>query len=53
MFSVQLSYDIVPEAGEAGDGNYLNPLIRELAAIESEKSLQKAAQKTGVSYRYF
>ena len=37
MFSVQLSYDIVPDAGETGDGggNYLNPLIRELAAIES------------------
>ena len=28
-------------------------MIRDLAAIESEKSLQKAAQKTGVSYRYF
>ena len=51
MYSINLSYDIVPaENAQSGFGN---PLIRELAAIESEKSLQKAAKKLGVSYRYF
>lgn len=51
MYSIDLSYSIVPsEAAQTGFGN---PLIRELEAIESEKSLKMAAQKLGVSYRYF
>lgn len=55
MFSVQLSYDIVSSEESPAEKTdaYLHPLIRELAAIESEKSLQKAAKRIGVSYRYF
>lgn len=51
MYSVDLSYSIVP-AAEARPG-IANPLIRQLAAIESERSLQKAAKSLGVSYRHF
>ena len=51
MFAVDLSYDIVP-AEEATPG-IRNALIRSLEAIESERSLQGAAKKLGLSYRYF
>ena len=49
MFAVDLSYDIVP-AEEASPG-IRNALIRSLEAIESERSLQGAAKKLGLSYR--
>ena len=51
MYSVEFTYNIVP-AGEA-DSGLTNPLIRQLAAIESGQGLQQAARQLGVSYRYF
>ncbi|MFU0842851.1 MAG: Transcriptional regulator, LysR family [Burkholderia sp.] len=50
MYRVELSYDLVSE-GEPQPG-IRNRLVTELEAIRQEQSLQKAAKKLGVSYRY-
>lgn len=50
MYSVELSYDLVSES-EPQSG-IRNRLVTELEAIRQEQSLQKAARRLGVSYRY-
>ncbi|MDO5532923.1 substrate-binding domain-containing protein, partial [Sutterella sp.] len=50
MLSVDLYYRLLPD--EAAEPVLKNNLIRDLSAIESEKSIQQAARSLGLSYRH-